>query len=648
MRRNAAKLTSGGRPATWLGVNFWSRTGGPLMWRNYDSEAIREELRVLREHGLSMTRSFFYWPDFMPGPDRIDEVMVARFGDFLDRHAEAGLTTVPTFLVGHMSGENWDPAWRAGRDLYSDVWMVAREAWFAAEMVRRFAGHEAVCGWLVSNEMPIYGGTAPRETISAWAQIILSAVRAAGGTQPASLGDGAWGLEVSGRDNGFSVADSARQCDFIGPHVYPVGNDLIRQHYAAAWACELAATYGAPVILEEFGVSSDWVCDASAAHYYRQVLHNSLLAGATGWIAWNNTDYDHLAGQDPYRHHAFEMHFGLTDAHGTAKPQLAEMTAFRETLDRVGIGDCQRSGSDVALIVPSYLDTVYPFTFDEDRTYLAEVLRQAYVSARLGDLAPALARESSGIGADARLYLVPSAKQLLTPTWHQLEALAEAGAVVYVSYSPGAHPVHAGPWYARLNGMFGVEHQLGYGAPARAEGEQVTLTMVADFGTLAPGTQLRFAGPGGGPSHSYLPVRPDGAEVLAVDAHDRPALLRRRAGAGALILCTYPVEYMAAVTPDANPDAATTLYDALARYARARRPVTVDDPRVAADVLVRADGARFAWLVSHAAEPVTVKPQLGPGSRLCDLDGTPASETLTLAPYGVGVFAIDPGPAGAR
>ena len=169
----------------------------------------------------------------------------------------------------------------------------------------------------------------PRETISAWAQIILSAVREAGGTQPASLGDGAWGLEVSGRDNGFSVADSARQCDFIGPHVYPVGNDLIRQHYAAAWACELATTYGTPVILEEFGVSSDFVSDASAAHYYRQVLHNSLLAGATGWIAWNNTDYDHLDGQDPYRHHAFEMHFGLTDAQGTAKPALAEMAAFR-------------------------------------------------------------------------------------------------------------------------------------------------------------------------------------------------------------------------------------------------------------------------------------------------------------------------------
>ena len=81
MHRNAAKVTLGGQRASWLGVNFWSRTGGPLMWRNYDSQVIREELRVLREHGLTMTRSFFYWPDFMPGAGahrRADDRQVRR------------------------------------------------------------------------------------------------------------------------------------------------------------------------------------------------------------------------------------------------------------------------------------------------------------------------------------------------------------------------------------------------------------------------------------------------------------------------------------------------------------------------------------------------------------------------------------------
>ncbi|MGH3445892.1 MAG: hypothetical protein ACRDPB_11000, partial [Nocardioidaceae bacterium] len=81
---------------TWLGANFWSRTGGPLMWRSYDPAVVRAELRVLAGHGLTMTRSFFYWPDFMPEPDRIDEELTARFADFLDAHHEIGLTTVPT------------------------------------------------------------------------------------------------------------------------------------------------------------------------------------------------------------------------------------------------------------------------------------------------------------------------------------------------------------------------------------------------------------------------------------------------------------------------------------------------------------------------------------------------------------------------
>ena len=522
MHRNAAKLMTGGRPASWLGVNFWSRTGGPLMWRNYDPDAIRAELGVLRAHGLSMTRSFFYWPDFMPEPYRIDEDMTARFGDFLDRHAEAGLTTVPTFLVGHMSGENWDPAWRAGRDLYADVWMVAREAWFAGEMVRRFAAHEAVCGWLVSNEMPIYGGAAPRETIAAWAQIILSAVRAAGGTQPVSLGDGAWGLEVSGRDNGFSVADSARQCDFVGPHVYPVGDDLVRQDYAAAWACELASTYGTPVVLEEFGVSSDFVSDASAAHYYRQVLHDPLL------------------GQHRDRLDRLEQHRLRQPRRPGSLPAPRVRDALRPdrragrgqaATDRDGhiqpdpgsgrLGDCravrERRGPGRPF-VPGHRLPVHR----GGGPHLPG--RSAAPGVRLGAAgrpAPGPRRESTGIGQDARLYLVPSTKQLLSPTWHQLEALAEGGAVVYVSYSPGAHGVHAGPWFARLNGMFGVQRELGYGAPARTEGGPVTFTLAQDFGTLPQGAQLTFAASGGGPSRSYLPVRPDGAEVLAVDRRDQ-------------------------------------------------------------------------------------------------------------------------------
>ncbi len=627
MNRDFAKLPG---PA-WLGANFWSRTGGPLMWRSYDPEVVREELDVLREHGLNLTRSFFYWPDFMPEPDRIEETLAGHYADFLAAHAERGLATVPTFIVGHMSGENWDPSWRAGRDLYTDVWMVDRQAWFAEEMARRFAGHPAVAGWLISNEMPIYGGPAATEQVTAWARLMVAAVRAGGAREPVSIGDGAWGIEVTGEDNGFSVRRLAAITDFVGPHAYPMQDDQTRQHYAAAFACELAGTYGRPVVLEEFGCSSDFAADDHAADYYRQVLHTSLVAGATGWLAWNNTDFD-LIDQPPYSHHPFELHFGLTLADGTPKPALAEMRRFGETLAAIDVKHCERAPTDTALIVPAVMEAGFPFTETADRAHAFGTLRQAYVTARSADLAPLLTRETGGIAPGGRLYLVPSAKQLTAPGWRRLEELAEAGAVVYVSYCAGPHGHQRGPWYSRMNAMFGVEHRLRYGLAEPIEDDVVELTFTAGLGTLAAGTALAFRAAGTEHSRSYLPVRPAGAEVVAEDAHGRPAILRRTRGDGQVIFCAYPLEHMAAVTPRVDPEPAHRLYDALAVLAGVRRPVTVPDPRVSADALVHADGRRFAVLVSQAGTRLTVTPEV--------TGATPAQEEVALEPYGVVVLEL--------
>ncbi|GDY29595.1 cellulase family glycosylhydrolase [Gandjariella thermophila] len=643
MRRDFGMVEVDGTAVNWLGANFWSRNGGPLMWReHYDPRLIRDELRVLRAHGLTMTRSFFYWPDFMPAPDRVDDGCAARYADFLDAHAELGMRTVPTFLVGHMSGGNWDPAWRGGRDLYTDVWLVARQAWFVREMTRRYAAHPAVAGWLISNEMPIYGGTASREAVTAWASLMVQAVRAGGGHQPVSIGDGAWGAEVTGVDNGFSVRDMAELVDFLGPHVYRMEDDVVRQHYTAAFLCELTGTLRRPVVLEEFGLSSDFASDTNAAHYYRQVLHHSLLAGATGWIAWNNTDFDNLRGQDPYRHRAFELHFGLTTVDGAPKPQLAEMRSFARTLADIDVARCRRPPAQAALVVPEHLEGGLPGTDGEDNRFPFTVLRQAYVSAKLADLPVGLTRERDGIAEDCRLYLVPSTKQLAAPTWYRLERLAGGGAVVYVSYCHGTGGFQRGPWYAHLNRMFGVEHQLRYGLVDPIVADTVEFTLTTELGGLPAGRRLSFPVAGNANSRAYLPVRPTESEVIAVDGEGRPALLRRRAGRGWTVLCTYPVEHMAALTPAVNPEDTRVLYAALAEWAGVDRPVVVDEPHVAADVLDHADSRRFAFLTSQSDQPVTVRPVVT-GGRLVDLDGGAELSTVDLPPYGVRVLWLATG-----
>ncbi len=599
------------------------------MWKRYEPALVREELAVLAGHGCNVTRSFCFWPDFMPAPETLDEEVLTRFGDFLDAHVEAGLGTIPTFVVGHMSGENWDPAWRQGRDLYRDVWLVSQQAWLAAEIARRFGRHAAVAGWLVSNEMPLYGGSAPEEVITAWARLIVQAVRSTGATQPISLGDGAWGVEVTGRDNGYSLRALAPLVDFVGPHVYPMQDDQTRQFLTAAFACELAGGFGRPVVLEEFGVSSDFASDDHVADYYRQVLHTSLLAGARGWLAWNNCDYDDISDEDPYRHHPFEIHFGLTDSKGRPKPQLEEIARFARLVDTLAEQGWSRVAGEAALVVPEQFERVLPFVDPAYRSDIRADLLQAYVAAREADLPVELVRERDGLRGSARLYLVPSAKMLTAPGLERLRELTGAGATVYASYFAGSTENQRGPWLTWLAEIFGVRHRLRYGLVDAISDDEVVFQFVEDLGEIATGTRLSFHVAGEPSARAYLPVEPAGAKIVAIDDHGRPALLRHTLGSGSTVFCTYPIEHMAARTPEANPESTWRIYSALATAAGVSRPVRVADPRVLVGRLRSDAGAETTLFINCSAQTIAAEPIVQDGVE------APSAGGLTLEPFGV-------------
>lgn len=618
----------------WIGVNFWSRRGGPRMWTDrYSPGTVREELDVLAAHGCNVTRSFCFWPDFMPRPEMLDPEVLGRFEDFLDAHRDRGLATIPTFVVGHMSGQNWDPAWREGRDLYRDVWLVGQQAWFVAEVAGRFRSHPAIAGWLLTNEMPIYGGSAATPEVTAWARILLQALRAAGADQPASTGDGAWGIEVTGQDNGFSLRRLAPMVDFLGPHVYPMSDDAVRQHSVAALVCQLAASFDRPVVLEEFGVSSDFASDDNAAHYYRQVLHSTLLSGAQGWLAWNNCHFDDLAAEDPYRHHPFELHFGLTDRDGAPKPALEEIARFAALVEELP-PDLWRTPADApaaVVVVPEHFEHALPFTTDAHRQDTRQVLLQSFVAAREADLRVGFARERDGFDGAARLYLLPSTKALTGPGMASLREQIVGGATVYLSYFPGSTDVQRGPWLYGLEGTFGVRHHLRYGLTEPLADEEIVLTFTRSLGGIATGEQLRTGVGGSVHARTYLPLEPAGAEVVATDAHGRPAILVHRLGAGAAVLCTYPLEYLAANIAGVNPEPTWRLYDALADLAGVERPLRCDDPRIACLAARRGQHTLASVANLSDASVTAVVRQAGRSERSVD-----------LGPYGVETFILTP------
>ena len=626
---------------SWLGVNFWSRRGGPLMWRTYDDDLVRSELALMADHGVRLTRSFLYWPDVHPAPDTLDDEQLSRFELFLRAHTDLGMQTIPTFLVGHMSGQNWDVSWRAGRDLYADGFVLGQQAFYLREVVARLKDSPALAGWLVSNEVPLFGGPTTREYATAWARICVDAIRAGGSDLPVSLGDGAWTREVIGSDNGFRLRDLAGVVDFFGPHSYPMGNDQVRQFTRAALVCELAHL-GRPVVLEEFGVTSAFASEENAAHYYRQTLHHSLLAGATGWIGWNNTDFD-LVDQAPYSHHAYELTFGVSTTAGEPKAALHELAAFREVIDAVGVERCSRPDTRTAVLVPSHLDVDHPMNDDAYRTAITGITHQAWLAARRADLAPALSRESEGV-PEAELLLVPSAKALLASTFGTLLDRARAGATVYVSFFAGPGEGQRGMWWPPLEPVFGVRHRLRYGLSETAA-ETVKLSVVTTFGQLERGMLLTTHAAGTVDSRAFLPLEVigDDVEVLLADEQGNPALVRRRVGDGALLLGAYPLEWFAGQRVDGSADDPTpTLYAALAAEAGIVPEVSTTDNRVAVDSLVRDDGERFVWLVNLVEEEVVAPVTVAGGGSLAELTGdtvvADGDGKVALAPFGVRVL----------
>ncbi|MGH2908087.1 MAG: beta-mannosidase, partial [Solirubrobacteraceae bacterium] len=405
-------------------------------------------------------------------------------------------------------------------------------------------------------------------------------------------------------------------------------DDPVRHHSTAALACRLAGDYERPVVLEEFGVSSDFVSDENAAHYYRQVLHSTLLAGAEGWLAWNNCDFDDLAGQDPYRHHPFELHFGLTDRTGAPKPALGELRRFSAMvaeLPRAALDACARP-TQACIVAPEHFERALPFASEADREDIRDVMLQSYAVGREADLRLSIARERDGLPERSRLFLLPSTKALTAPGMEALRERVAAGATLYLSYFPGSTAGQRGPWLFGLQETFGVRHSLRYGLTDPIEDNVVRMRFLRPFGSIAEGEELSFAVGGTVHGRSYLPVEPAGAEVVAVDRHDRPVLLTCARGAGTAVLCTYPLEYMAARTPRVNPEPTWRLYDALADLAGVERPLRCADPRVSCAVAA-GDGVSLASVTNLGADPVDAV-----------LDGAGGERTLALGPYDVHTF----------
>ena len=355
-------------PAFRLGVNYWPARTAMRWWSMFDAGEVAEDFARIATAGFDCVRFFLLWEDFQPEPGTVASEMLERLTQVADMAAAAGLKIMPTLFTGHMSGVDWIPAWALGgserderfrvvsggrvvqaklRNWYSDVEMLEAQAFLASEAATALAGHQALLAWDLGNEnsncvIPPDAARGRR-----WLGRMTERIRAADPDALITIGIHMEDLE---ENRNLGPAEAAEACDFLTMHGYPIyapwaegGTDESLVPFLAEITRWLGN--GCDVLFSEFGLptyragdpggerdslrSPILVSEEDAAQYTRAVLPGIQEAGATGAMLWCYADYDPATwSKPPLDLSVHERSFGLWRADGSAKPSVAQVSAF--------------------------------------------------------------------------------------------------------------------------------------------------------------------------------------------------------------------------------------------------------------------------------------------------------------------------------
>jgi hypothetical protein len=618
-----------------IGANFWPKRTGPWMYRDaWDPDAVGADLAQLAALGANVARIFCFTPDFMPSTGTVDEGALERLAATIERAAQVGLWSIPTFLVGHMSGENWTAGWALGRDWYTDPMLLDASELLIATVAKRFSGDPRIAAWLLTNEWPLFAGRTSDANGLAWANRLCVALRKADPGCTVSLGDGAWDV-LNGQPSGLPSTALRDVVDFFGPHFYPKETDAMRHSAFAGFAMRMLQPLERPILLEEFGCSSDQADDEFAAAYYRTVLWSSFAVGDCGSLAWNSHDFT-VADRPPYSHHPYELHFGVIRTDGSQKPQAQELTRFAAFVRKHDPDAWQALDPDVAIGRTSYYLQQFPFDWGWSKPELRDLYLQCYAACTMSGLNAGFVDLGSPVPSALKLLFVPCLQQVTTADAANLERFAHDGGTVYLSYG-------GEPWFPDLGSFIGARPLIRYGLIAAPPEDTLHLRFARDYGSVQKGAEMRFSVRGELRRCAPRICEPTDAIVLATDEDGNAALLERRLGAGRVVFMAYPLEYYALGGLETNDrHGVWRLYEAIANAAQAQPTVRSADPRVQLFSFTSRDDERLRriMLVNHGWEALEAGVR-GVSSTLTDVESGEPSDPARIRLVAKGVRVME-------
>lgn len=613
-----------------VGVHYVPRSGPDWPWRTGADEFDRA-FREIAARGLDSVRIDLIWAAVEPHEGVLDEEHLKTLDRIFDAAAAHGLTLHPTLFVGGEVGDAyWDLPWASGVNPHSDPHLLDVQCEHAARLAERWSGRRELIAWDLTDEPPfwIHEDSTSDQDARRWTRRLVESLRSYDPGHLITVGTAS--QEIDGGP--FRCDVVADELDFCCVHPYPIYSPELyadrlesrRMTHAAAFETALARGAGKSVMIHEFGASSTQHAPDVIAHYDHLSCWSGFGAGAIGFYAWCWTDAEADAyRRAPYVRMPHETQFGLVDADNAPRPRLTSLSDLRACLASLDLERLASHGPTTLASVPVPREYVHPYAQENyglddapagpyvpseqswdslrDVKPLIRGLLNAFVLSERAGMPVQFPRETlDDAWPTTSVTLVPapltsttnSLLHVRTSFWQGAWNYVNGGGVLYLSLSAES----AIPELHRFAGVRVKDR-----APVD---EALTITVVRPFGGFAVGDELTLPGGCADLHRRGVELQVEGAEVLATTAGGAPALTLFTLGAGAAVVSAYPIELMAAATPDAHDDDRLwRLYRFIRDLSGRRLPVDVDDGELTRGVLT-GDGGGMLVVTNHGAAAV--------------------------------------------
>jgi hypothetical protein len=436
-------LLVNGKPTFINGANYSPSTGWFQILDNWNPASIEKDMDSLHSIGVSFIRTMPLWYLTQPEINRFAQQKFDRFNELVNIAGERGIMVQPALVTGWLDGGIFTPPW-VDKNLFTDQKQI--DATFA--MVKKFAKmlskNPYIHSYDFGNEINALKGAggfqATPEQINSWMKTIYRAFKEGDPDRLVTNGIG------TGYDKWFPVENISPSCDYMSAHSYPYFHSTLlddpwfglRTTYGTNMMIAWAKMEGKPVLMQETGISADWVSQAKRAKYLQLEYFSCWADGAAGFVWWCSHNIDttfrvkpSIDGREFVRNGKFdplEYQMGLLDAKNNKLPVA---NAFKQCIDfsaKLGL-DWKDKLPVCYIVVPEVISL---------NDYFRQIIN-SYVLAKQNHVEVRFLYENKEVPADVAFVIIPGFSIKDENKEHINKYLA-IGGTVYQSYSNNFAP----------------------------------------------------------------------------------------------------------------------------------------------------------------------------------------------------------------